>query len=147
VGVDLHPVDISDDDQVRWLRALIFPEHVERHAQMAAAIRIGRADPPRLVEGDATERLPTLLEQAPLDAALVVFGTHTLYQFPREALRQLYKTLVSHGEKRPLFFLSMEGTGAGDSQLLLTQYIHGKHDIVKLAVCNPHGHWIEWVDA
>lgn len=146
-GVDLHPVDISDDDQVRWLRALIFPEHVERHAQMAAAIRIGRAHPPRLVEGDATERLPALLDQAPSDAALVVFGTHTLYQFPKDELRRLFKVLVGHGEKRPFQFVSMEGSGAGHSQLLMTRYSDGRHEITKLAICNPHGHWIEWLDA
>ena len=146
MGVDLHPVDITDDDQVRWLRALIFPEHVERHAQMAAAIRIGRARPPRLVEGDAVELLPELLEQAPQDTTLVVFATHALYQFPRKALRSLFKTLVSHGEKRPLFFITMEGTGSGCSELMMTHYVAGKRDTVKLADCNPHGLWIEWAE-
>jgi hypothetical protein len=126
IGVDLHPVDITDNDQMRWLRALIFPEHVERHAQLAAAIRIARADPPQLVEGDAVERLPELLEQAPRDAALVVFATVTLYQFPRDAVRRFYKLLVRHGEQRPVFFLSMEGTGVGRAELLLTHYADGK---------------------
>jgi hypothetical protein len=147
MGVDLHPVDITDDDQVRWLRALIFPEHVERHAQMAAAIRIGRAHPPHLVEGDAVERLPELLEQAPRDAALVVFATVTLYQFPRDAVRSFFKLLVSHGEQRPLFFLSMESTGVGGAELLLTHYVGGARDTLKLGECHPHGQWIEWIDA
>jgi hypothetical protein len=40
----------------------------------------------------------------------------------------------------------MEGSGEGHSQLLLTRYADGTHEIAKLATCNPHGHWIEWVD-
>jgi len=146
-GVDLHPVDITDDDQVRWLRALIFPEHVERHAQLAAAIRIARAHPLHLIEGDAVERLPELLEQAPRDSALVVFATITLYQFPRDSVRSFFKLLVRHGEKRPVFFISMEGTGGGRAELLLSHYVGGERDTRKLADCNPHGHWIEWVES
>ena len=145
-GVDLHPVDIADDDQVLWLRALIFPEHIERHAQLAAAIRIARDHRPHLVEGDAVERLPELLEQAPSDAALVVFSTMTLYQFPRDAVRSFFKLLVKHGEKRPLFFLSMEGTAVGDVELQLTHYAGGERDTRKLADSNGHAHWIEWTD-
>jgi len=144
MGVDLHPVDITDDDQVRWLRALIFPEHVERHAQLDAAIRIGRAHRPRLVEGDAIERLPELLEQAPRDAALVVFATVTLYQFPRDGVRRFFRLLVRHGEQRPLFFLSMETTAVGRAELLLTHTAGGDRDTLKLGDCHPHGHWIEW---
>ena len=144
MGVDLHPVDITDDDQVRWLRALIFPEHVERHAQMAATIRIARDHPPQLVEGDAVERLPKLLEQAPRDAELVVLATMTLYQFPRDAVRRFFKLLVAYGEQRPLFFLSMESTAVGRAELLLTHYVGGERDTLKLGDCHPHGQWIEW---
>jgi hypothetical protein len=146
-GVDLHPVDVGNDDQVRWLRALIFPEHVERHAQLSAAIHIARLSPPRIVEGDAVERLPALLGEAPHDSTLVVFATHALYQFPREALVHLLKSLQRHGEERPLFFVSMEFTAVRHSELLLTRYAGGGRETTKLADCNPHGHWLEWLAA
>jgi len=146
-GVDLHPVDVGDDDQVRWLRALIFPEHLERHAQLSAAIRIARARPPRIVEGDAAERLPALLSKAPADSTLVVFATHALYQFPREALVQVLRSLQRHGEQRPLFFVSMEFTAVRHSELFLTRYAGGARETTKLANCNPHGHWLEWLAA
>lgn len=146
-GVDLHPVDVGDDDQVRWLRALIFPEHVERHAQLSAAIRIARAQPPRVVEGDAAESLPLLLDEAPRESTLVVFATHALYQFPRESLVQLFKSLQRHGAQRPFFFVSMEFTAVRHSELFLTRYAGGVRETTKLADCNPHGHWIEWLAA
>jgi hypothetical protein len=145
VGIDLNPVDVSDDDQVLWLRALIFPEHIERHAQLDAAIRIARAEPPRLVEGDASERLPELLEEVPDDATLVVFATHALYQLPHERLVRLLKSLQSEGERRVLFFLSMEGTARQRSELFLTRYAGGAREATKLADCNPHGQWLEWL--
>jgi hypothetical protein len=144
MGVDLHPVDVGDDDQVRWLRALIFPEHVERHAQLNAAIRIARARPPRIVEGDAVDRVPALLDQAPRGSTLVVFATHALYQFPRDAIVRLLQSLQRHGEKRPLFFVSMEFTAQRHSELFLTRYAGGARETVKLADCNPHGHWLAW---
>lgn len=146
-GVDLNPVDLGDGDQVRWLRALIFPEHLERHAQLRAAIRVARHHPPRLVRGDAAERLPELLEEAPREATLVTFATHTLVQFPRESLVSLLKALQRHGERRPLFFVSMEGTAVRHSELFLTRYAGGARETIKLADCNPHGQWLEWLAA
>jgi hypothetical protein len=143
----LNRVDVGNDDDVRWLRALIFPEHIERHAQLVAAIRIARTQPLRLVEGDAADCLPEVLGEAPRDATLVVFATHALYQFPRERLVRLLKSLQRHGERRPLFFLSMEFTAARHSELFLTRYAGGGRETTKLAECNPHGHWLEWLAA
>lgn len=31
-GVDLNPIDLGDDEQYRWLEALIWPEHADRTA-------------------------------------------------------------------------------------------------------------------
>jgi hypothetical protein len=135
---------VRDDDQVRWLRALIFPEHVERHLQLRAAIRIARVQPPRLVEGDAADRLPELLSEAPLHATLVVFATHALNQLPPDRLVLVLKSLQRHGERRPLFFVSMEFTAVRYSELFLTRYTGGERETIKLADCNPHGQWIEW---
>lgn len=145
LGIDLMPVDVGDDDQVRWLRALIFPEHLDRQDQLTAAIRVFRSRPPRLVTGDATDRLPGLLEEAPADAVLVVFATHALYQFPRDALVRTLRSLQRHGDRRPLFFLSMEFTGGKHSELFLTRYAGGSRETTKLANCNPHGLWLEWL--
>jgi len=40
----------------------------------------------------------------------------------------------------------MEGTGGGHSELHLTHYAGGERRTVKLADCNPHGLWIEWIE-
>ncbi len=147
VGVDLNPVDVEDDDAVMWLRALVWPENVEQRDQLLAAIKVAKEHPPRLLKGDGSELLPELLQGAPPQAALCVFATHTLNQFPAEALRTLLKTMQSFSVSRPLYFVSMEQTGGAHSELRLTLYEGGTREIVHLANCNPHGRWLEWLRA
>ena len=142
-GLELHPVDISNDDHVRWLRALIWPEHIERHQRLAAALAVARQQPPRIVPGDATTDLAALLTEAPIDAALCVFATHALYQVPDEGRRRIDAALQNATQLRPVWFLSMEGTGPDYSELFLHRYASGDHTITHLADCT-HGRWIEW---
>ncbi|NRA04115.1 MAG: DUF2332 family protein, partial [Myxococcales bacterium] len=59
---------------------------VSGQERLSAAIEIACAHPPSIVEGDAVKMLPELIARAPADATLCVYGTHTLYQFPRETL-------------------------------------------------------------
>ena len=72
-GIDLSPVDVTDDDAVRWLETMVWPEQEGRRERLRAAVRIARSDPPYLVRGDLLDTLPALVEQAPPDATLVVF--------------------------------------------------------------------------
>jgi hypothetical protein len=147
VGVDLNPVEIEDEDAVTWLRALVWPENVDQQDQLLAAIRIAKEHPPRLLKGDGSELLPELLESAPPQAALCVFATHALHQFSQDALRTLLKAMQSYSASRPVYFISMEGTGDQCSELKLTVYESGTRRIVDLANCHPHGRWLEWLDA
>ena len=77
-GVDLNPLDVRDDDAMRWLETLVWPEHDDRRARLAAAVGLAREDPPTLVRGDLNEALPALVEQVPPEATLVVFHSAVL---------------------------------------------------------------------
>ncbi|QWZ07757.1 DUF2332 domain-containing protein [Nocardioides panacis] len=77
-GIDLNPLDVRDDDAMRWLRTLVWPEHEDRRTRLAAAVDLAREDPPTLVRGDLNDALPDLVEQAPEDATLVVFHSAVL---------------------------------------------------------------------
>ena len=57
-GIDLNPLDVRDDDAMRWLETLVWPEHDDRRARLAAAVGLAREDPPTLVRGDLYEALP-----------------------------------------------------------------------------------------
>jgi hypothetical protein len=41
----------------------------------------------------------------------------------------------------------MEFTAVRHSELFLTRYAGGGRETTKLADCNPHGHWLEWLAA
>lgn len=145
VGVDLNPLSVTDEDALLWLRALVWPENVELRDQLMAAIQVAREYPPELREGDGSRLLPQLLASAPSDATLCVFASHALHQLPRDALVTLLKAMQTHSEERPVYFVSMEGTGDPHSELRLTAYEVGKRTIFDLANCHPHGHWLEWL--
>src|SRR5687768_11723528 len=65
VGIDLHVPDLTKPEEALWLRSLIWPDQPQRMELLSAAIDELRADPPRMVEGDAFDRLPDLIRQAP----------------------------------------------------------------------------------
>jgi hypothetical protein len=77
-GIDLNPIALNDDDAVRWLEALVWPDQPGRAARLHQAIAIARRDPPRVVAGDLLEQLEQLASEAPPEATLVVFHTAVL---------------------------------------------------------------------
>jgi hypothetical protein len=56
----------------------VWPGEGARLELLRAALRIARADPPRVVRGDLRHDLTQLAAQAPSDATLVVFHTAVL---------------------------------------------------------------------
>ena len=84
IGLDLNPVRLTDPDAALWLRALIWPEHERRAAQLKAAIGLAIDNTPTLIAGDALETLPVVLDRIPLDTTLCIFHNYTLNQFSRE---------------------------------------------------------------
>jgi hypothetical protein len=148
-GVDINPIDISDPDAVQWLRALVWPDHPGRQERLSGAIDIALSSRPTILAGDAALLLPQLLAEAPSEATLCVYGTHTLYQFPREALIGTLKAMQDGSGARSIHFVSIEGTGDRCSELRHTVYRGGRggaRETVLAARCCPHGRWLEWLD-
>ncbi len=147
-GLDVNPLRVDDDDDVRWLDALIWPEQRQRRERLQAAVQIARADPPHLVKGNLLTDLPALAAQAPGDATLVVFHSAVLsYVSPdtRSAFMDVVRRLRGH-------WISNEGVGvlpevgagiatdsAGPARFLLAL------DGEAVAFTGPHGQEIEWL--
>ena len=141
-GIDLNPIDLADPDELLWLRALIWPEHVERHSQLVDAAAELRDSPIRLHRGDASRDLSHLLERVPADAALVVYSTIALYQIPAEGRRRIRAALEARSRERPVWQVALEG--AHPPSLTLTTYRNGSAETDFTARASPHGWWIEW---
>lgn len=147
-GVDLNPLDITDPDDIRWLEALVWPEQTYRLDRLCAALRVARADPPQLTEGNLLEKVAELVHAAPADATVVVFGSAVLsYLDPqdRAAFERTVRTLPCH-------WISNEGGGIIESvvdrlpkPLSETGAAHILTlDGEPLAYAAPHGQSLDW---
>ncbi|GAB3855027.1 hypothetical protein GCM10028801_10090 [Nocardioides maradonensis] len=101
-GVDLHPLDVTDADQMAWLTTLVWPEQDDRRARLRAAIDIARADPPRLVTGDLVEQLPRLVDEASAYGTVVVFHSAVIAYLEPERRREFDRADARPRRGRPL---------------------------------------------
>lgn len=82
-GIDLNPLDISDEETAQWLELLVWPEHDERRETLRSAARVARANTVTMHQGDLLTELDTVATMAPAGATLVVFHTAVLAYLPQ----------------------------------------------------------------
>lgn len=147
LGVDLNPLDVTNPEDETWLRALVWPEHTDRHDRLDQVIPVVRADSPEVVQGDAVELLPELVRRLPEDATRVVYNTHVLYQLgddERETIREHIREL---GREQPLYWVSGEGAYPEYEEgieLLITRASDGELDETFVGGYQQHGRWVVW---
>ena len=139
VGIDLNPIDLADDEQYRWLQALIWPDHADRTALLANARRTWLQDTPRVEAGDAVAALPKLIGAAPMDAALCVFHGHVLNQFRVSARAAFSAVLRSTSRRRPVYHVASEG-----ERLDVTRIVDGRSQTLLSVLRSAHGRWVDW---
>jgi hypothetical protein len=133
VGLDVDPVDVTDADEARWLRACLAPDQPEPLARLEAEIALAAAVPPVLLRGDAVEVLPDAFASVPPDALPVVTTTWALSQFSLEGrLRFLHRLDEAAG--RPVAWVSVEGVGVAPTIPTLGDRRASGHSIIGLAV-------------
>jgi hypothetical protein len=158
VGIDLDPVDVTDADEARWLRACLWPDQPERLARLEAEIALLAADPPLLMQGDAVEVLPDVFAEVPADALPVLTTTWTLSQLPLESRLRFLHALGEAAAGRTVAWVSAEGVGVAPGIPTLGDRRAFGHSIIGLAVfdrsalqaeaigrCWSQGRWLEWL--
>jgi hypothetical protein len=141
LGLDLAPPSVHDGDAMAWLRALIWPEHVERAALFDAAVALARAYAPPVLAADAIVWLPGGLDALPGSLPAVVVHAFTVNQFSAAMRAQFDGALAQAAELRPIFRLGYEWTGDPAATLTLTIYPGGRATL--LARADAHGAWVE----
>jgi len=110
VVVDRDPVDVTDPDTARWLRACLPPERGER-----LAAEIALATPPLRLAGDPVEVLPAALARVPADALPVVTTTWALSALPLDGRLRFLHRLDEAATDRAVAWVSVEGVGVAPS--------------------------------
>jgi hypothetical protein len=147
IGLDLHPININNTDAMLWLRALIWPEHVERVARLQSALEVVRQQRPLIMSGDALKLLPMIMANVPFDMTLCIFHSFTLDQFSPEARKRFAAILIEASKHREIFRVSYEVLTplAKDPLLDLFLYVQGTEMRQLVAKASAHGNWLEWV--
>ena len=159
VGLDRHPVDVSDPEEARWLLACVWPD-TGRLPRTQRALEEARSTPPRLVQGDAVEAVTDVVLGLPSDAMAVVMTTWALAYLTKENRVAFRDTLAAASRTRPIAWISGEGKGVVDafadldapsdaqgmmaSILGLMTFRDGDYDARLLAFVHPHGNWLDW---
>ena len=118
VGLDVRPLDLSDEDELAWLEACVWGDQPDRARLLRAAALAQRKSPPEVVEGDAVEGLDDALSRLPSDAPLVVLTSRTLGHVGDEGRAAFVARLAELGERRPLWWVADEPYEHGLSAVL-----------------------------
>jgi hypothetical protein len=145
-GLDLSPLDVTSDDDVRWLSCLVWPGESGRAERLAAAIATARRDPPAVHRGDLLTDLPALAAQAPPGATLVIYHSSVLYQVPpgeRERFARIVRNLgaVWLANEAPGVVPGVAAPAAGEDALTHVLARDGR----AVALTESHGTWLEWL--
>jgi len=144
-GLDLNPLDVTDDDDVHWLSCLVWPGEGDREERLAAAVAAARRDPPAIYRGDLLTDLPALAAQAPAGATLVIFHSAVLAYVAPEGRRRVRGIVRS----LPAVWLSSEAPGVVPG-VSVPACQSGPLVLIRdgrtpLACADGHGAWVHWL--
>jgi hypothetical protein len=163
LGVDRSPVDVRDDDAIRWLRACIWPDASRRTERFDAAVALARQDPPQLWAGDLLDLLEEAVALVPEEAIACLVSTWVLAYLRLEQRKELHERVLAIAARRPLAYVTAEyeiiapwldraarqpshDSGELPTRLAVALWDHDRVETRDLAWMHAHGTWIEWLD-
>jgi hypothetical protein len=149
-GIDRSPIDVRDEEDVRWLRACVWPDQAARHERLAAALAVAREHGPvDIRRGDALGMLPGVIESAPAGALVCVFHTATLIYLVdrvgelRKLLKGIERDVVWVGGEASGVLVDDPGPHEPSMHFALTA---GRPRALKqVGRMGHHGGWLEWL--
>ncbi|MFY1671215.1 DUF2332 domain-containing protein [Plantactinospora sp. WMMB334] len=152
-GVDLHPVDVADERDRRWLRALVWPENRGAARLLEAALDAVAAEPPVMIAGDAVEVCPELGRRLPAGEPRVVFHAATRMHVPTDRRAEFDRAIDSIGDGGPLYHVWQEPPSAphrghvADPRGELAMHGPDVEVVVPLLRVDGHLRWLAPLDA
>ena len=158
VGVDRDPLDVTDADDARWLRACVWPDRPGEAGRLQAEMALLATAPPLLLQGEVVDTLAHAVAHVPADALPVVTTTWALSRLPIEGRGQFLQRLEEAARGRAVAYVSVEGVGVAPTIPTLGDRAASGHSIIGVAVfdgsarrtealgrCWSRGRWLAWL--
>jgi hypothetical protein len=149
VGCDRLPVDLADAGARLRLQSYVWPDQPQRLERLRGALMIAAAEPPRISAEDALAHVARKLEQRRAGAAFVLFHSIMWQYMPAASQAEISRLLDTAGKSAdassPIAWLRMEPDDTRDPHAMLTLTLWPDGSARKLARCDYHGRWIEWI--
>ena len=158
---DLEPIDVGDALRVRWLRACVWADEIDRLELLDAALDIARHNPVHLVRGDAVRDTAALVSEIPSDQLAVVFHQAVLTYVDRLDRLHFRDSFIAASAGREIQWFFAEGPGVANDLIGADAEPYDKPVAAHLACgvlikderlvsrllgyADPHGRWIRWL--
>lgn len=142
IGVDLNVIDTTIPEESAWLRALIWPENLERRRLFDAVDRRRTEFPLDLRSRDGFKMINTIADEIPEETLIGVYHTHVANQITKSAQEEFLNAIELLGQQRDIIHIY---NNIHQSHLHLTAYRGGALIDFPLANTDGHGRWIEWL--
>jgi hypothetical protein len=156
LGIDLNPIDVSDDAEAAWLEACVWPDEMARVARLRNALTVARSAPPNLITGDLIETFESAAGSMTTGHLCLMHSW--VFSYLTETQRAAFVDRVDQlGAQRDLDWVIFEQPSAANglpfpgqpdpshTALVRVSYRSGRREDELLATCHPHGAWMHWV--
>lgn len=156
IGIDASPIDVRDDDEVRWLEACVWPDQVERFERLRAAVSLARAHGVVVEKGDAVDSIEDAVIRAGSHGHPVVTTSWVMNYLTPTRRTEFVGTLDRIGSISDLSWVIAESPKEtpelpghdGSDELItvitLVTWRAGHRSVRRLATTHPHGNWVNW---
>ena len=157
VGIDAFPIDLDDDDALRWLEACVWPDQIDRFERLVAAIDLARRVRPLVRRGDAVDALAATVVEAAASGHPTVTNSWVLNYLTPEARQRYVAALDELGGRFDLSWVLAESPAQTTglpvpttdpaeelTVLSMVRWRSGRREVTRLATCHPHGYWMHW---
>jgi hypothetical protein len=145
-GCDVSPVDVTDPAQARRLESFVWPDQLERLAQLRGAIALARRTPPPLAHQGAADWLAERLAAPRAGVASVVFQSIMWWYLSEDERNRVTEIITGAGARAtsaaPLAWLRLELMTSPEPELRLTQWPGAAE--TSLGFGDGHGRYVKW---
>ncbi|MEX0847866.1 MAG: DUF2332 domain-containing protein [Ilumatobacteraceae bacterium] len=157
IGIDVQPIDATDDEAVRWLEACVWPDQADRFHRLVTAVALARQHGVDVRRGDAVADLGRLVREAAGSGHPVVMNSWVLNYLTLAQRLAYVAALDEVAGDLDLSWVFAESPAQTTglpvpttdppeelTVLSLVRWRSGLRSVTRLATCHPHGYWMHW---